>query len=198
MTAAFGAPVESEDHARRACLASLRVRTLERELTGSAVSVFASRIGIHTGDCVAGFLGDRVRPDYSLVGAPAEIAVRLEALNETFGTSILVSERVREAAGPGFLVRMLGTIAAGSLPGRVRVYELLAEKDGPQPPEARLIAEFEAGLGRFEKGDLAGALALFSQVLVQFPVDGPSAAYARRCRQLLEHGGRPDVTSFPW
>ena len=129
---------------------------------------------------------------------PRRFAVRLEALNETFGTSILVSERVREAAGPGFLVRMLGTIAAGSLPGRVRVYELLAEKDGPQLPEARLIAEFEAGLGRFEKGDPAGALALFSQVLAQFPVDGPSAAYARRCRQLLEHGGRPDVTSFPW
>jgi len=198
ITAAFGAPVECEDHARRACLASLRVRALERELNGSAVSVFTSRIGIHTGDCVAGFLGDRVRPDYSLVGVPAEIASRLEALNETFGTSILVSERVREAAGPGLLVRMLGTIPAGSLPGRVRVYELLAEKDGPEPPEARLVAEFEEGLARMEKGDAAGALALFSRVLIRFPGDGPSAAYARRCRQLLEHGGGLDVTSLAW
>ncbi len=198
ITAAFGAPVDSVDHARRACLASLRVRALERELRGSAVSVFASRIGIHTGDCVAGFLGDRVRPDYSLVGAPADIAARLEALNESFGTSILVSERVREAAGPGFLVRMLGTISAGSLPGRVRVYELLGQKDGPEPPEALLVAQFEEGLARMEKGDAEGALALFAGVLVRFPGDGPSAAYARRCRQLLEHGGGLDVTSLPW
>src|SRR5208282_3557050 len=34
--AAFGAPVETEDHVRRACLASLRVLALERELNGSA------------------------------------------------------------------------------------------------------------------------------------------------------------------
>jgi adenylate cyclase len=198
ITAAFGAPVESVDHARRACLASLRVRALERELNQTAVSVFASRIGIHTGDCVAGFLGDRARPDYSLVGAPAEMAGRLEGLNGTFGTSILVSERVREAAGPGFLVRMLGTVAGGSLPGRVRVYELLAEKEAPESPVARLIKEFEEGLASFEKGDAAGALALFSRVLAHFPGDGPSAAYARRCRQFLEQGGTPDVNSFPW
>ena len=87
---------------------------LERELNGTAVSVFSSRMGIHTGDCVAGFLGDRVRPDYSLVGVPADIAARLEALNDSFGTSVLATERVRDSAGPGLLVRMLGTISAGA------------------------------------------------------------------------------------
>ncbi len=198
ITAAFGAPVECGDHARRACLASLRVRALEKELSGSAVSAFASRIGIHTGDCVAGFLGDRVRPDYSLVGVPAEVSSRLETLNDTFGTSILVTERVREAAGPGLLVRMLGTMAGGSLPGRLRVYELLGEKDGPERPQALMITEFEEALSRMEKGDAAGALALFSRILVRFPGDGPSAAYSRRCRQVLEHGGTTDVISFPW
>jgi adenylate cyclase len=198
IAAAFGAPVESEDHVRRACLAALRVLALERELNGSAVSVFSSRIGIHTGECVAGFLGDRVRPDYSLVGIPAEIAARLEALNDAFGTSILVSEQVREAAGPGLLVRMLGTISAGRPPGRVRVYELIAQRDGPEPPEAHLIAEFEEALARMEKGDTEGALALFTQLLLRFPGDGPSVAYARRCRRLLEHGSGLDVTSLPW
>ena len=116
---------------------------LERELNGSAVSVFSSRIGIHTGDCVAGFLGDRVRPDYSLVGLPADIAARLEGLNDDLRH---VDPRFRdgsgEAAGPGFLVRMLGTISAGSL-GRVRVYELSRRKTDRNPLQARLIAEFE-------------------------------------------------------
>jgi adenylate cyclase len=197
ISAFFGAPVETDDHARRACLSSLRVRALERELNGTAPSAFASRIGIHSGDCIAGFLGARGLPDYSLVGPPADLAARLEGLNESFGTSIIVSERVREAAGPGFLVRMLGTIPGGGREGRVRMYELLAERGEADAPPDLLIAEFEEGLARYERGDFAGALAIFSRVLAQAPRDGPSAAYTLRCRQLAAHPGL-DLTSFPW
>jgi len=197
ITACFGAPVECEDHARRACLSSLRVRALERELNGAAPSVFASQIGIHSGDCIAGFLGTRALPDYTLVGPPADLAARLEGLNVSFGTSIIVTETVREAAGSGFIVRMLGAVPGdGSV--RLRVYELLSEKGAPEAPADRLIAEFEEGLSRYERGDVAGALKLFSRVLAHAPGDGPSAAYARRCRQLIEHRGGMDVTSFPW
>jgi adenylate cyclase len=197
ITAFFGAPVESEDHARRACLSSLRVRALERELNGTTPSVFVSRIGIHSGVCIAGFLGARGLPDYSLVGPPADLAARLEGLNGSIGTSIIVSERVRETAGPGFLVRMLGMIPGDGRGGRVRVYELLAEKGEADAPPDLLIAEFEEGLARYEGGDFAGALVMFSQVLARAPGDGPSAAYALRCRQLVANPGAADVTFFP-
>ncbi|MGO9309785.1 MAG: adenylate/guanylate cyclase domain-containing protein [Spirochaetia bacterium] len=193
-TAFFGAPVESEDHARRACLAALRLQALERELNGTAPSVFASRMGIHSGTCVAGFLGSPSLPDYTVAGPPAALAARLEALNESFGTSIIVSERVREAAGPGLPVRVLGTVAGQKGAGRIRIYELRAEEAGA---EARLIAEFEEGLARYERGDVSGALAIFTQVLAASPGDGPSAAYAFRCRLKAAHPDL-DVTSFPW
>jgi adenylate cyclase len=197
ITAFFGAPIECEDHARRACLSSLRVQALERELNGTAPTVFASRIGIHSGECIAGFLGSRGMPDYSMIGPPADFAARLEGLNEGFGTSIIVSETVREAAGTGFIVRMLGTVPGGDPARRLRVFELLAEKGAAASPGDRQIAEFEEGLARYETGDFTGALPLFSQVLASAPGDGPSGAYVRRCRQLIAHPGL-DVTSFPW
>jgi adenylate cyclase len=197
ISAFFGAPIECEDHTRRACLSSLRVRALERELNGTVPTVFSSRIGIQTGECLAGFLGPRGTPDYSLVGPSADFAAKLEGLNEGFGTSILVSESVREAAGPGFIVRMLGTVAGAEPAQRLRVFELLAEKGAEVSPGDRQIAEFEEGLARYEAGDFTGALSLFSQVLAAVPGDGPSGAYVRRCRQLIAHPGL-DVTFFPW
>lgn len=92
---------------------------------------------------------------------------------------------------------MLGTIPGGEGTGRVRIYELLAEKGGSNAREERLIAEFEEGLARYERSDFPGALAIFTRVLASAPDDGPSAAYARRSRQLAALPGQ-DVTSFPW
>jgi len=196
VTAAFGAPLEIADHARRACLAALRARALERELNGTDAPEFSSRIGIHTGDTVAGFLGPGGLPVYGLVGRAADAAAHLSGLNESYGTSILVTEKVREEAGPGFIVRMIGTAAVGRQQS-LRAYELLAERDEPEPLPAAVIAEFEAGVARFESGEIAAALRLFQQVLARFPADGPSAAYVRRCRRLLEGTGRPDPSTSP-
>jgi adenylate cyclase len=203
ITAAFGAPLDNADHARRACLAALRARALERELNvnppsaaRAAVPEFSSRIGIHTGDAVTGFLGPGGLPIYGLVGSATDVSALLCGLNERFGTSILVTESVREQAGPGFTVRTVGTVAAGRQES-LRVYELLAERDGPQVLPADVIGEFEAAVARFERGEVAAASRLFQQVLSRVPGDGPSAAYLRRCRRRLEGPGRPDPTSSP-
>jgi len=217
ITAAFGAPLERADHARRACLAALRARAVERELNANPPSAarnppsaaqnppsaarttgaeFSSRIGIHTGEAVAGFLGPGGLPIYGLVGSAPDVAALLSGLNEGFGTSILVTESVREQAGPGFIVRSIGTVAVGRQES-LRTYELLSERDGPEVMPAGVIAEFEAAVARFERGEIAAAARLFQQVLGRLPGDGPSIAYLRRCRRLLEGSGRPDPTSSP-
>jgi len=195
-TAYFGAPVETADHARRACLSALRVRALEHVLDDAAAPVSGSRIGVDTGECVAGFLGSRGIPEYSLIGPPADLAATLEGLNAGFGTSIIVTEAVRDAAGPGFQVRTLGLLPVRQ--ERIRVYELCAEKGtGDSLPDG-LIAEFEEGLARYERSDVTGALAIFARVLAAAPGDGPAAVYARHCRRLAAQGETPDLTSPPW
>ena len=137
-----------------------------------------------------GFSGSRAIPDYSLIGPPADVAARLEGLNAGFGTSIVVTDAVREAAGPGFQVRTLGSIHDAGGRAAIRVYELCAEKGTTDALPDLLISEFEEGMRRYEKGDITGALAIFSRVLAAAPGDGPSAAYARRCRRLAAAGER--------
>ncbi|HET6450990.1 MAG TPA: adenylate/guanylate cyclase domain-containing protein, partial [Spirochaetia bacterium] len=195
VTAVFGAPLAVEDHARRACLASLRVRAMEQELNEPASRRFSSRIGIHTGESVTGLLGPGGLAAYELAGPVSEAASRLQALNDSLSTSVLVSEEVREAAGPGLLVRVLGSFPVVRPP--LRVLELLAERDSPSGPPAEIIAEFEEGVARFERGEVAAAFTKFTQVLARVPSDGPSAAYARRCRLLLDHPGLT-ASQVPW
>jgi len=191
VTAAFGAPLDNADHARRACLAALRARALERELNGGVALEFSSRIGIHTGEGVSGFLGPGRLAVYGIVGAASEVAARLETLNESLGTSILVSESVREQAGPGFVARRVATVAVGRQDS-LRAYELLAEQGGPGELPAETILEFETAVSRFETGEIAAAARLFQQVLARVPGDGPSMAYIRRCRRRMESPGRAE------
>ncbi|HTZ51420.1 MAG TPA: adenylate/guanylate cyclase domain-containing protein, partial [Spirochaetia bacterium] len=191
VTAAFGVPLDGADHARRACVAALRARALEHELNGGVALEFSSRIGIHTGEGVSGFLGPGRLAVYGIVGAATDVAARLESLNESLGTSILVSETAREQAGPGFVVRRVATVAVGRQDS-LRAFELLAEQGGPGALPAETILEFETAVSKFESGEIPAAARLFQQVLARVPGDGPSMAYIRRCRRLMESPGRAE------
>jgi class 3 adenylate cyclase len=90
-TAVFGAPVAQEDHARRAVLAALdlhqrlRQHPTLRTLTPGGPAV---RMGLHSGLVVAGGLGQDPPWLYTAVGAPAQLAMRLQQ-QATPGTILL-------------------------------------------------------------------------------------------------------------
>lgn len=193
----FGAPLTSPDHARRACRAALRVRAVEMELNIAVSPPLTTRIGIETGVCIVGELGSQGMPGYSVIGPATDMAARLEALNLRFGTSILISEAVRDAAGDDFLVRSLDRVRFAGTETRFRAFELVAEKGEADEMTLRAIGIFNKGLALFERKEWQEAEALFSQVLLLRPADAPSALYIERCR---EHSSNPSppVTFDPY
>jgi hypothetical protein len=90
-TAVFGAPVAQDDHARRAVLAALdlhqrlRQHPTLRTLTPDALAV---RRGLYSGLVVVGGLGQDPQQLYTAVGAPANLAMRLQQ-QATPGTILL-------------------------------------------------------------------------------------------------------------
>jgi adenylate cyclase len=115
----FGAPDDLPDHAAAATHCALAMRDRLEQLNASLPVELGHRIGIHTGAVVAGNIGGHSYMKYGVIGDVVNVAARLEQLNKTLGTSVLVSEAVhRQLAEP---LRARGTDqGAVTLKGRLR------------------------------------------------------------------------------
>ncbi|MGR3914323.1 MAG: adenylate/guanylate cyclase domain-containing protein [Gammaproteobacteria bacterium] len=94
--ASFNLPSTDPDHASNAVAAAVEIQQrLARHRFATGVTLQA-RIGINTGNVVGGFVGTPDRMSYTVYGDDVNIAARLEQLNKTRGTSILVAERTMQ------------------------------------------------------------------------------------------------------
>jgi class 3 adenylate cyclase len=84
--AVFGAPIAHEDHARRGCYAALQmlddVGGYAGELRREEGLNFSVRVGINSGEVVAGAIGGGAEGDYTAIGHTVGLAQRMEALAE--------------------------------------------------------------------------------------------------------------------
>jgi class 3 adenylate cyclase len=98
--AAFGAPMPCADHANRAVQAALEMKNNLEQLNEARVRLgkrpFRHRIGIHTGEVLAGNTGSEDQPSYALIGNTVNIASRLQEYNKMTGTDIIFSAATRE------------------------------------------------------------------------------------------------------
>ena len=99
----WNAPEQRADHVAMACLgalrASRRLDKLNAEFLREGGGEMRTRFGVHTGDAVVGNVGSVDRINYTALGHTVNMASRFEKLNKRYGTTILVSEDVRSAAG---------------------------------------------------------------------------------------------------
>jgi tetratricopeptide (TPR) repeat protein len=97
--AVFGAPVAHEDHARRACYAALQmlddVAEYAAELRRGPGLNFSTRIGVNSGEVVAGGIGES---GYTAIGHTVGLAQRMEALAEP-GRAYLTEHTAELATG---------------------------------------------------------------------------------------------------
>jgi adenylate cyclase len=183
----WNAPLAQPDHAERAARAAVRcqaklaeMRPSFREKTGKDLFM---RIGLNTGVAVVGNMGSSSRFDYTIFGDAVNLASRLEGINKQFGTYLLASEALRSALGDGFAAREISRVAVVGRKEPVRIFELLPSREFAAARED-LLSGFARGLQAFYEGDFPEALASF---LAAEKADPPAAAYARKCRALMEH-----------
>src|SRR6266404_6038199 len=96
----WNAPNPQADHVARACRAALAAKaaseTLNRQFEAEGLPCFITRFGINVGDVVVGNVGSAERMDYTVLGTTVNLAARLEGLNKEYGTTILVSDAIRQ------------------------------------------------------------------------------------------------------
>ncbi len=124
--ALFGAPIAHEDHARRACLAALRIQrelhALADELQQEYGVEFLVRIGMNSGEVVVGRIGDDLRMDYTAQGHTVGLAARMESMARP--GRIYLSHFTRALVEGMFELRERGDVRIRGVARRVKVYEL--------------------------------------------------------------------------
>ena len=93
--AIFNIPLADPQHALHAALAGQAIlrHVEQRQFCGQRL---ACRIGINSGELVAGSVGARDRLSYTVHGDAVNLAARLEAINKDYGTRLLISESTAE------------------------------------------------------------------------------------------------------
>ncbi len=204
--AIWNAPNEVANHATMACLSALRaqerLRAMRSRREAAGRAPLSARIGLHTGEAIVGNFGTADRFAYTAIGDSVNLASRLEQVNKQYGTEIIASAAVRDAAGAGFEWRRLDRVTVTGRREPTEIFELLGQRGAVVPARLQGRDIYEAALTAYLAGRFDEALAGFAaaaradagnhaaEVMARRIIDKVGSYPADHWRDLLGQGGR--------
>ncbi len=178
--AIWNAPRPCARHAEAACRATLACIEATRDLPD-----LHTRFGLHRAEVLVGHFGAPDRLSYTALGDGVNLAARLEGLNKQYGTTVLASEAIQEAAKEAFEFRLVDRVAVAGKTRGIKVYELLGPKRaGPDAASGRdVVVAYERAFEAYQDRRFEEALTALEPLAAR--EDGPSRTLATRCRALL-------------
>lgn len=176
IVAMYGAPVELEDHAYRACMASQLMQRRQAELREKwrseegkwpeIVHQMRTRIGLNTGMATVGNMGSSMRFNYTMMGDTVNLAARLESGAKSYGVYTLVSEETKDACervGNECVFRFIDRIVVKGRTKPVGIYEIMGLRDELPADAMNCLELFDQAIEAYLRQDWDRAIALFRQ-----------------------------------
>ena len=174
--AIWNAPADDPDHAANACAAALACQrandSLNAEFEREGWPVYRTRVGLHSGEAVVGNIGSEDRMNYTALGATVNLAARLEGLNKSYGTAILVSSALKRRTGSRFCFRSVDRISPKGFAEMFDIFELRSESASADADERKFCREWEAVYAALRDGPVAVAEVKLNLFLDIYPQDG--------------------------
>jgi adenylate cyclase len=205
----WNAPLDIDDHPRKAVRAALMMREALARLNdtrakaaqvgGRAHREAAMGLGLHVGPCSVGNMGSIRRFDYSILGDTVNLASRLEGASKFFSTDVIVSELVRDGA-PEMAWLDLGRIR---VVGRTEPAHVFALAGGPDMAQSDLYVRWrkahEVMLEDYQSKRFAAAAARADDLGRSLPAPWPALYVALAQRySTLASADLPDDWSSVW
>lgn len=127
--AIFGAPISYENDAYNAVNAALDMIRLHKELMAEKPPEmqFGIRVGINSGNAVAGNIGSQKRVDYTVLGDSVNIASRLETMADT--NTVFIGESTYDLVKDDFTFKEVGHSKLKGKEKSVMVYQVLGKQE---------------------------------------------------------------------
>lgn len=180
-------PIEDPQHAQHAVLAGLKMVAKVKELA----PVFAEQgltnvrvgVGINTGTMHVGDMGSKYRKSYTVLGDAVNLASRLESANKFYGTSILVSNSVKEMS-PGVIFRFIDKVVVKGKHLPINVYEPICLQDQLTKELESELREYDLALKAYYARDWCQAKNRFDCLNQKYPKEGVYRIYFTRTQQF--------------
>ncbi len=138
--AIWGAPVTRPNDVENALNATLEMRAALQKFNvgrgSKSKPIIRIGMGLNTGDLLAGQIGSNDRLEYTVIGDTVNLASRIEGLNKTFGTDILISENTYELVKKNYSCLQLEKIKVKGKDEAQRVYAVLGKAGDPKAPKS--------------------------------------------------------------
>ncbi len=151
----WGAPLPCSDHAFRTCRTALLQRKalakVNEKLKNHNLPTIDMRIGIASGNVIAGNVGTHERMEYTVMGDNVNLASRLEGINKQYGTHVAVAEGTHALIRDKFFTRELDSIRVKGKDQPIKIYELICEKNELTPEQKICTENYEKGLAAYRE-----------------------------------------------
>lgn len=194
VTAFWGPPFVGEtDHAKLACYAALeqlsqlvKLRRILPEIMGirKGLPEIQIRIGLATGELIAGSLGAEQSKSYTVMGWPMQVAEYLEGANKRYGTTILLTAKTCYQAAEAIATRAIDRVILPGQSAPSTIYELLDIAGNLTATQAELRDRFAVGITAYWEQDWGMALSNFEACGAIAPHDAASQLYIQRVQYL--------------
>lgn len=147
-------------------------------------------IGVHTGDIMIGILGERKRMDVTVISDSVNLASRLQNMNKTYGSNILISDssyqRLFSDPGANYNMRFLDVVQTRGKKETTCVYEVY-DNNSLMSIERRNRTKtvFEKGVWLYHSENYKEAAKQFLDVIKQDPNDRVAIFYLHRTAHFL-------------
>jgi len=181
---ALWATTSSEEAAKeKACAAAIDIqKELKVFFESSEYPNLKTRIGMHCGHILLGHIGALDHYEYTPMGDIVNTASRIEYLNKSLSTRLLLSEEMVTQLN-GFQTREVGKFRVAGKVKPVVVHELLGQKEGIEEKVRSACMIFAEGLSAFKRQSWDEAREKFSESFKQLGEDGPSSFYMKLCEE---------------
>ncbi|MDH5432507.1 MAG: hypothetical protein OEY19_01055 [Gammaproteobacteria bacterium] len=179
-------PTNADDAVKASIDMIKALNEYNQKLVENNLPIIEVGIGLHSGRTMLGTVGTSSRMDATVVSDTVNAASRIESMNKSFSTRILISETTKKLLKDlsKYQIRYIASTEIRGKSQAVTLYEIF-DNDAPSVQKEKLRNQtmMIRAWSAYKSGNKEGAIQIYQQLIEKSPLDKSLFALIERCQR---------------